>query len=139
LSIRIFYDEEDFRLKGWRKVVRLIEKVIGEKKKFSGDLNFIITNDETLRKINIQFLGHDYNTDVITFNYTSGNIINGEVYISIETVERNALNYNVSLNQEVIRVVIHGILHLLGYEDKTEKGKTAMRKREDFWIEKLQD
>ena len=114
--------------------MKVIEKVIGEKEKISGDLNFIITNDETLRKINIQFLGHDYDTDVISFNYCSGNIINGEVYVSIDTVKENAKKYNVSLNMEIRRVFIHGILHLLGYDDKTKKQKADMKKMEDIWL-----
>jgi probable rRNA maturation factor len=134
LSIKIFYDEVDFRLKNWRKVEKIIKKVIEKEKKISGDLNFIITNDESLRKINVEFLKHDYNTDVIAFDYNSGNEINGEVYLSLETVRGNAINYNVSLRLEVIRVIIHGVLHLVGYNDENDGNKEVMRRMEDFWI-----
>jgi probable rRNA maturation factor len=134
LSIRIFYDQTNFRIKGHRKLVNLLNEVIRKEGKTPGDLSFIITNDENVRKINSEFLEHDYNTDVITFDYNSENIINGEVYISIDTVKENALNYKVSLKEEMHRVVLHGALHLIGYNDKTIEEKKIMRKMEDFWL-----
>lgn len=134
MSIKLFYDEVDFRLKGWRKAVRLFKKVIGNENRIPGDLNFIITSDNELRKINIEFLKHNYFTDVIAFDNRRDNIISGEIYISIDTVTTNSHNYNVSLNEEVLRVMIHGLLHICGYVDDTEKKRNVMRKMEDSWL-----
>jgi probable rRNA maturation factor len=135
LSIRILYDDIDFRLRGWRTVKKIIEKVISEEGKVSGDLNFIITDDKSLKEINVEFLKHNYFTDVISFDNGTGTVLAGEIYISLETVIENANNYNVSLNQEFIRVMIHGVLHLCGYNDKTAVEKSKMRAREDYWLE----
>jgi len=134
LSIKIFYDNTDFRLKGWRKIRNVIIEVIRKEGKVSGDLSFILTDNSTLRKINVQFLKHDYNTDVITFDYNEGNSVNGEVYISLDTVKENSLNYNVSLRLELNRVIIHGVLHLAGYYDKTARQKKVMRNMEDYCL-----
>jgi rRNA maturation RNase YbeY len=137
LNIKLFYDETDFRLKGWRKIKKLVEKVISEEGKISGDLNFILTNDSTLLEMNMRFLDHNYFTDVISFSYNEGNMINGEVYISLETVKMNAKNYKVSYISEIIRVIVHGTLHLCGYEDGTKEEKNEMRRLEDLWMERL--
>ncbi|MCU0460489.1 MAG: rRNA maturation RNase YbeY [Bacteroidales bacterium] len=134
MKINIFYDQVKFRLRLSKKVKKLIEKVIREEKKTPGDLSFILTSDENIIEINREFLKHDYFTDVIAFSDNKENIINGEVYISVETVRNNANNYKVSLKEEILRVIIHGTLHLCGYDDKKMKGKMIMREKERKWI-----
>jgi probable rRNA maturation factor len=139
LSIRIFYDNVDFRILHWQKAKQIFQKVIGSENKIAGDLNFIITGDRTIKKINNEFLQHNYFTDVIAFDYGNEHVVSGEVYVSIDTVRKNALNYDVSLKSEVFRVMIHGILHLCGHKDSTEDEKNAMRRLEDHWLKEYEN
>lgn len=104
-------------------------------KKYSDGLLFIFTNDEKIREINKEFIKHNRYTDVIAFDDSKGKNIIGEIYISIDTVKRNAYNYKISLIIEVLRIMIHGTLHLCGYEDKSERLKKKMTEIEDKWIE----
>ncbi len=137
MSIRIFYDETVFRLKGSGKAKEIIREIIAKERKTSGELSFVITNDERLKEINIEFLKHEYYTDVITFNYNEKDVINGEIYISLDRVKENAINYNVSLEEELMRVIIHGVLHLVGYDDNNDEKKSEIRKMEDYWLGSL--
>jgi len=134
LKIRIYYDDTGYRLKDSRRSLEFMKKVIRGERKSPGDLSFILTNDKRLVEINKEFLKRNYYTDVIAFDYSVNNIVNGEIYISIDTVKRNALNYKVSLRNEVIRVMIHGILHLCGYKDKKNEERKIMRNREEKWL-----
>ena len=120
-----------------RKILKLIEKVIGEYRKPSGSLSFILLSDEELSKINKEFLQHNYFTDVIAFDYSNSDILDGEIYLSLDTIKINAFNYKVSLRNELIRVMIHGTLHLCGFNDSTENEKERMRMLENEWILKL--
>ena len=139
MKIKIYYDHVKFRLKGSKKVLNIIEKVIRTEKKYKGDLIFIITGDREIRKINTEFLNHNYNTDVIAFDYNEEDVLNGEIYISIETVKRNSINYKVSCREELIRVMIHGTLHLCGYDDKSSGEREIMIQKGEDWISELED
>lgn len=134
MKINLFYDEVKYRLRNVRKLKELIIKVIRNENMIPGDLNFIITGDNNIREINKEFLKRDNFTDVIAFDYGTGNKVDGEVYISIDTVRINANNYKVSLNSELLRVIIHGTLHLCGYHDKEDEQKKVMRKMEEKWL-----
>jgi len=137
LSIRIYYDNAGYRLKNSREIIKIIERVIREERKIPGDLSYIITTNRELKKINRQFLGREYYTDVIAFDYGDKKTVNGEVYISKETVQKNANNYKVSLRNELLRVIFHGTLHLCGYNDKSKAQKERMKKNEERWLQEI--
>ncbi len=139
MKINVFYEKISFRLKNWKKIKELIQKVITEEGNFSGDLNFILADDEFIRKINVEYLNHNWYTDVISFNYGNHEGLNGEVYISTDSVTRNADEYRVSNNREFLRVIIHGSLHLCGYEDRSVMEKNIMHEREDFWMKRYDE
>ena len=131
MSIKIYYDKIKFRIHKTGEIKKFLEKVIMVERKVPGDLKFIFTDDETELEINRKFLGHDYYTDVITFDYSDGNKINGEIYISTETLKKNARIYNAGMKEELLRVMIHGILHLCGYNDDGKKSKELMSGRQE--------
>ena len=89
-------------------------------------------------EINKNYLNHDYYTDIITFNYVEENLISGDLFISVERVRENAGKFDVTFQQELYRVILHGILHLVGYDDKTFEDQTLMREKENFYLEKIE-
>lgn len=99
-----------------------------------GDISFVFCNDEFILQTNITYLNHNYYTDVITFNYCDNNIISADIIISIDTVRSNSNLNNVSFNNELLRVIIHGVLHLIGFDDVTEEKKDEMTKFENIYL-----
>jgi metalloprotein, YbeY family len=112
-------------VKQWVKQIALSEK------KQVGNINYIFCNDEYLHNLNVQYLQHDTLTDIITFDYTEGNMLNADIYISVERVEENAEVFGVVFAQELLRVLAHGVLHLCGYKDKTPEESSLMRSKEE--------
>lgn len=108
-----------------------LSKVCVLENKTLGDVNLIFTSDEYLLEMNQKHLNHDYYTDIITFDYVEGNQIFGDLFISYDRVKDNAQSNNVSIENELNRVIVHGVLHLCGYKDKTEKDEKIMRSKED--------
>ena len=108
--------------------VRQVAKSYG---KVVGDINYIFVDDETILDINRRFIGHDYYTDHIGFDYSEGNALSGDIYISLDTVRTNAELYSVTPGEELRRIIIHGLLHLCGLRDKTPEERAQMQKAED--------
>ena len=126
-----FNYETDFNLDNEEAIASWLSAVIISEKKKEGEISFIFCDDEYLHKINLEYLNHDTLTDVISFDYTMGNEISGDVFISVERVKDNAGDFNVSFEDELKRVLVHGILHYCGYKDKGEAEELLMRTKED--------
>ena len=100
-------------------------------------MNIIFISSIEIIELNKKYLNHNYETDILTFNYNDKNIINGDIFICIKQVKTNAIEYNTSFENEVNRVIIHGILHLIGFDDSNKTLTAKMRDEEDFWLNKL--
>jgi probable rRNA maturation factor len=134
-AINFFSQKPRFKLLNPKKTSSWIKKTIEKEGKSLVSINYVFCTDEYLREINIQFLKHKTFTDIITFNYNpSKTEIEGEIYISIDRVRENAGIYNTDFPTELNRVMIHGVLHLLGYNDKSKSQKVAMREKEDSYL-----
>lgn len=126
-----FFNEEVEKPKIKTQTVKLwIKNVISSFGKKTGNINYIFCSDDYLLKINNEYLSHDYYTDIITFNYCENDLVSGDIFISLDRVEENSNEFN-SGSQELYRVMIHGILHLIGFDDHTEKEKQIMREEEN--------
>ena len=129
-----YHYENDFILKDSNKIRIWIEDVIKKEKRTVGDITYIFCDDDYLLERNKEFLDHNTLTDIITFNYCIDNNISSDIMISIDRVKENSTTFENSFNEELKRVMIHGILHLIGYNDKSDKEKELMREKENFYL-----
>ena len=126
-----FNYETEFQIDNENQIIEWLSKVIASEKKREGDINYIFCDDAYLVEINQQYLNHDTLTDIISFDYSVGNELHGDIFISIERVKENDVDFNVSFDEELKRVMVHGVLHYCGYKDKSLENELLMRSKED--------
>ena len=132
--ISYFTEDIKFELKGKLLNNRWLKMVVGSEVKKMGDLSIIFCSDPYILDINLRYLQHDYFTDIITFDYCEGDTVSGDLFISIDSVRENALFYGASFEDELDRVMVHGVLHLLGYDDHTPEEQAVMRAKENYYV-----
>ena len=130
-----FNYETDFTLSNESLYEEWISRIIDSEGFDEGEINYIFCDDDYLHKINVDYLDHDTLTDIISFDYTEGNLLQGDIFVSVERVRENASDFNVAFEDEIKRVLSHGILHYCGYKDKSPEDELLMRSKED---EKIQ-
>jgi rRNA maturation RNase YbeY len=134
LPVSFHYDIEKFRLRDGKVIRKVINRIISDAGARGGKTDVILTNDQKVYEINNEFLGHDYYTDIITFDYNRGKIVSGEIYISVDRVKDNAEKFSVTFKSEIRRVIFHGFLHLCGYDDSTAEQKRNMSELEEMYL-----
>jgi probable rRNA maturation factor len=133
-SISFFSEDIYFNLPDELKTRGWVSDTIIKEGMLPGEINYIFCSDAYLLKMNLEHLNHDSFTDIITFNYCEDNVVNSDVFISIDRVKENAETFKCSFENELNRVMIHGVLHLVGYDDKSDDDKQIMRAKEDFYL-----
>ena len=129
-----FNYETDFELHNEETISNWISNVINSENCKEGDINYIFCDDKYLHKLNVEFLDHDTLTDIISFDYSVGKELHGDIFISVERVKDNAKNFNQAFEDELRRVMVHGVLHYCGYKDKTESEAKVMREKENHYL-----
>lgn len=135
----ISFNADDVKMPkfGHREVTKWIKAVAAGYGYKIGEVAYVFCSDNRILEVNKEYLGHDYFTDIITFDYTENQKINGDIFISVDTVSRNAEEYNVPFYEELMRVMIHGVLHLTGQDDKTDREFREMKRKEDNALKML--
>ena len=134
-----FHSEVPFEISNADTTASWLSAIISQEDYKEGEVSIVFCDDEFLHKLNVEFLDHDTLTDVISFDYSMGKEIHGEIFISIERVKENAIEFNQSFDAELSRVMAHGVLHYCGYKDKSESEAATMRSKEEFYLQQLVD
>ena len=130
-----FYNQDNsFAFKHKRLTSKWLKEVAASEAKKLGDVSVIFCSDNYLLDVNIKYLGHDYYTDIITFDYCEGSVLSGDLFISVDSVRENASFYGASFEDELNRVIVHGLLHLIGYDDHSEDDIAMMRSKENYYL-----
>ena len=140
--VRYYNDQTNFRLRDKRKIASWLKAVAQEEGYVLGDVTYIFCSSEVHRKMNIDFIGHDYFTDVITFDYSDlkgEGIVSGDIFIDVDTVKDNARIYGATFTSEMHRIIVHGVLHLCGQKDKTPRAEKQMHRKEDKYLKLLSE
>ena len=132
-----FNYETDFSLENEEQISKWISSVISSEACKEDEVNYVFCDDEYLHKLNVEFLNHDSLTDIISFDYSVGKTIQGDIFISLERVADNAIDFSVSFESELHRVIVHGILHYCGYKDKSDDEAKEMRSKENHYLSQL--
>ncbi len=132
--VRYFTEDTDFKFKGKLLNNKWYKFVAESEVRKLGDINVIFCSDNYLLDINIKYLHHDYFTDIITFDYSEGKTISGDLFISVDSVKENAVFYKTEFDEELNRVLVHGVLHLIGYDDHSEEEIATMRSKENYYL-----
>jgi len=131
VSVTFHTEKSDFNLVRKLQHRRWIKLWIESQEAICGNISFIFTSNTKIKHINLKYLNHNYFTDVITFDYTEGQLISGDIFISVDQVSKNAISYDTDKEEEIRRVMIHGVIHLLGYNDEDDQGRETMRQMEN--------
>ena len=132
--ISYYKEDTDFIFKGKNLNNRWLRMVAGREIRRIGDVSIIFCSDNYILDVNMRYLQHDYFTDIITFDYCEGDKLSGDLFISVDSVRENALFYGTEFSDELNRVMVHGLLHLIGYDDHTEEEQKIMREKEDYYL-----
>ena len=132
--IRYFCEDIRFTYKNKLANNRWLKMVAGSEIRKIGDINVNICNNNYILDVNMKYLQHDYFTDIITFDYCEGKVLSGDLFISVDSVRENSIEFGTDFEEELHRVIVHGVLHLIGYDDHTEEDKKLMRQKENYYL-----